>query len=103
MRDLGGVVADGPVFESFQRRLDFAEALIDLFRQFLGASHIPRKPVTFSLEASRRRLFVLGQLERRAGKLPQAMGDAIGKAERGLDPFPALGGDLVGGGLELLG
>ena len=38
-----------------------------------------------------------------AGKLAQAVGVAVGKAERDLDPFPAFGGDLVGCRLQLLG
>ena len=46
--DFGRVVADGTIVEFLQRRLDLAEPLIDLVRQFVGVSHIPRSRRSYS-------------------------------------------------------
>src|SRR3546814_15462333 len=50
-----------------------------------------------------RSLFLERQIDRRAGDLAETPHRVIREADRHLDPSPALGGDRLGLGLQLLG
>ena len=101
--DFGWLVTHGPVVERLDRGFDLAQPLIDLVWQFVGVIVLLGQAIQFRLQGHAGRLLFVGYLDRRAGKLAHPMGGAVRNAEARLDPFPALGGDLVGFCPELLG
>ena len=101
--DLGRIVDDRPIVEGGERRLDLAEPLVDLVRQFVGVLILRLELGVFGLQRVDRRLLLGREVGRRAVEFAQAVGMAVGKVDGDLDPLPALGGDRLGLGLQLLG
>ena len=100
--DVGLIVADRTVLEGLQGLLDFAETLIDRVGQLVGLGIFRFDPVIFLAQRFAGRTLLVGQIDRGAGKLTQAVVVAVGEAHRDLDPLPAFLGDLIGGGFQLL-
>ena len=93
----------GPTLEGGERCFDFAEACVDLVGQFVGILIFGFELGVLGLQGIDRRLFLGGEVSRRAVELAQMMGVAEWKIDIHLDPLPALAGDLLGLGLQLRG
>ncbi len=101
--DLGGVVADRPILEGGERRLDFAEARVHLVGQFVGVLVFGFEFGVLGLQGIDRRLLLGREVCWRPVELAQTMGVAEWEVDIHLDPLPAFGGDLLRLGLQLLG
>src|SRR3546814_14562133 len=72
-------------------------------RQFVGVLIFRFESGLLGCELLNGRLFLERQIDRRAGDLAETPHRVIREADRHLDPSPALGGDRLGLGLQLLG
>ena len=100
--DVSGIVNDGPLVESSERGLDFAEPLIDFFWQIVGLGVFVLEPLLFGLQRITARQLLVGEGNGLAGQPAQPGSMAVGKVGRDLDPFPTLGAKNFGFGLEFL-
>ena len=83
-------------------RLDLAETLVDLVRQLIGFRVFSLDPFVFLTQGFSGRALVIVQIDEGEVERPQPLIEAIGQIGIDGDPLPALGGDFLGEGLELL-
>jgi hypothetical protein len=81
----------GPVIESRERGLDFAEPLVDFVGQLVGFGILLFERLVFRLESVNARPLVLGEIHGRAAKVAQTRTVAIREVGRDRDPFPTFG------------
>ena len=93
---------DGPVLEGFQLGLDLPETLIGLIGEVVGFGILGFEFVILVAQRLARGALLFGQFLGHTGQLAQAVGVAVGQLDRRVDPLPALTGDLVGNGAQLL-
>ena len=74
--DLGGVVADRPVLEGGERRLDFAETRVHLVGQFVGVLVFRLELAVLGLQRLNRRLLLDREVCWRSVEFAQTMGVA---------------------------
>ena len=101
--DLGRIVAQRAVRQLLERCLDLAEPVVDRLRQFVLLTMLGDEPLLFGRECVDRRLLRLCRLDGLPVDPTKAELMTVGEAHRGLDPLPALGRDVLGLGLQLLG
>ncbi len=101
-RHLVRAIAHRPGLEDLQRLLDLPEPRIHLVGQFLGLGILRLQLVELITELLTLGTLLIGQVDGGAGQTAHAAGMAIGEIHRDLDPFPALGGDGLRLGLQLL-
>src|SRR3546814_1479197 len=82
---------------------DVCSSDLDFVRQFVGVLIFRFESGLLGGERLNGRLFLERQIDRRAGDLAETPHRVIREADRHLDPSPALGGDRLGLGLQLLG
>ena len=99
---LGGIVDHRSIVEGLQRRLDFAEPVIDLVGELLGLGVFRLQRVELGAQRVAAGLLLLGEGDRLAGKVTQAGRVAVGELDGSVDPLPAFGTDRLGLGGELL-
>ena len=97
-----GRIGHGTAIEGLQRLFDLTEALVDLVGKLVSLGIFGLEPVVFVAQRFAGRAFLLGQIDRGADEFPQSVIMTIGEGHGDLDPFPALGSDGLGLGLELL-
>ncbi|TDX21409.1 ABC transporter family protein [Rhodovulum visakhapatnamense] len=79
------------------------EPCIDLVGQFVGLGIFGFEVVELVAQRLTPGALVFGQIDRRPGDRPKALGVAIGEVGRDLDPLPAFAGDGLRFGLQLVG
>ena len=101
--DVGRIVDRWALLEGVEGLFDLAETCVDLVRQLVGFGIFGFEPVVFVAQRFAGGALLIGQVDRDASQFAKPMLVAVGKAQGGLDPFPAFARDLVGGGLQLVG
>ena len=102
-RDLRRIVDHGPILKLAHRRLDLAQACVDLLRDFLGVSVLLLQLVQLRLESVARFGLLLRQRHLLAAQPAQPIGVAVGEVGGDLDPLPSLGADALRLPLQLCG
>ena len=102
-RDLGRLIANGPVLEGRKRCLDLAEPGVDLVRQLVGTFVFAFELGVLSGQRIEDHLLLWRELECHTLELPKMARVAIAEIDGHLDPLPAFGGDRLGLRCQLLG
>jgi hypothetical protein len=102
-RNVSRRIGHRTIVERGERVLDLAQPLIHLVRQFASLGIVGFELGVFGVERRDGRLFVLRESGGDALQPAQPAIVAVGEIDRDLDPLPALGGDDLGLGLQLLG
>ena len=97
--DLVGIILERPFVERRKSRLDFSEALIDLFGEFVGFRMVLLETIILSPQGFGRSDLLVGHRDGLARDLAQPVSVAVGKVECNFHPFPFLRADR--GGLVL--
>ena len=101
--DLVRVVADRTIVEGFDGRFDLTQSGIDFVRKLIRVLILGNQAVELVLQRIARRLLLRGDVDRNAFDLAETMRDAVGNADGGFDPLPAVARDLVGDRRQLFG
>src|SRR5579883_3634033 len=93
--DLGGIVGHWPVVESGQLRLDLAQPLVYVVRQFVSVVVFGLESGVFGIQGVDGGQLVSGEVGWHALQLAHSVGGAVGEVDGDVDPLPALARDSL--------